>query len=727
MGTSSSLNKLDEHNEFFKEAFQNTLLKESVGLDLEKVELQTSKTLTNINGFNFEEEIIEHADESGPVKPWLENVIAPNVAIEEDISYPNYNLKIEHVYGFKSENSRKNIFFYKQDQIIYSVSSICIIQNLDDNTQRLFGGFPLKENKECHDNIITAIDFLNNEVAMVATGQCGLVPKILVWSPVDTEVVYAKFEQPRESKEVSALCFDKTGHYLASFGKDEFNSFYIFDLRKNELKVAKGTGENEFLLDITFNKYVEMNDRCEELLIVGVNKIILVRPDDGFDINLYADSINKNKKKSIPNSSKVIFTTCTYMSKNIFLVGSNTGKVSFYLNREKTHQKKLSNGSIQNITYHEKLSKIFVTDSLNNVYILEKDILFIQSGSFTLKSVVKSIDVNADFQMILGLKNGDIVLKHWEDKTKYEEVYLQSHSEGSIGGLAFVPEYKLLTSGEDNKILLWNLRSKKCESSGRINPLVKNNSVQNIDEYYILGNRNKSQCLAYHLSYEHVAVGTNEGFVTIRKNPKDLDKKIVQDIGIGEHPIVNLEYTEYGDILLVMDENNNFVFLNVNDKYQEQKRFVLNSYIKSFDIDEQAKYIRCCMNDNNFKFYNLEEDNDNCEIDPNNEDLRKASWKTNKCKYSYTMQGIFQGSTNPDYISVVCKAHNKNIFAAGDDDYLLNLCNYPCITDNPKIKKYRGHSGVIKKIVWNSNDNLIITIAEDDKAIIVWSVEEVDK
>ena len=30
-----------------------------------------------------------------------------------------------------------------------------------------------------------------------------------------------------------------------------------------------------------------MNDRCEELLIVGVNKIILVRPDDGFDINLY--------------------------------------------------------------------------------------------------------------------------------------------------------------------------------------------------------------------------------------------------------------------------------------------------------------------------------------------------------------------------------------------------------------------------------------------------------
>ena len=203
MGTGSSMTKIDITNEFYLEAFQTQFLKAD-GLDLEKEELQTSKTLKKVDKIIFEEEIIEHADESGPVKPWLENVIAPNIAIEENISYPNYNLKIEHVYGFKTENSRKNIFFYKPDQIIYSVSSICIIQNLDDNTQRLFGGFPLKEQKECHDNIITAIDFLNNEVGMVATGQCGLVPKILVWSPVDTEVVYARFEQPRESKEVSA-------------------------------------------------------------------------------------------------------------------------------------------------------------------------------------------------------------------------------------------------------------------------------------------------------------------------------------------------------------------------------------------------------------------------------------------------------------------------------------------------------------------------------------------
>ena len=707
MGIGSSKKEVDKNNEFYIEAFYHQMAKVE-GLNLNKEEIKTSKALETFNGINFEEETIDHGDESGPVKPWLESVLAPNMPLEENVSFPNYNLKIEHVYGFKSENSRKNIFFYKQDQIIYSVSSICIIQNLDDNTQRLFGGFPLKEKKECHDNIITSIDFLNKEVAMVATGQCGLVPKILVWSPVDTEVVYARFEQPNGSKEVSALCFDKNGHYLASFGKDENNSFYIFDLRTKELMWQEETGPNDFLLDLTFNRF--QKDYDQELLLVGVNKIIIARPNDKFKRNLYT------------NKEKIgIFSACCYISSERFLVGSSTGKVGFYINDFQSHQRRFSFGSIQNITYKKNLNRIFITDSQFKVFILE-DTLFTQKESFTLKSVVKSIDVNNDFQMILGLKNGDIILKHMEDPTKYEEVYLKSHNEGSICGMAFVPEYKLLTSGEDNKILLWNLRSKKCESWGTINQLIFNNTNQNTEDTFIVGERNKSQCLAYHLSYDHVAVGTNIGTITIRKSPKDLDVKVVSpDISLDEKPIMTMEYTVYGDILLVTTENNKCFLLNVNNNYSKEKEIKIESYFTSFDIDEQAKYIRTCTKNDKFKFYTLENIE---EVEPDDNNLINSTWKTNTCKFSYTMQGIFQGSTNPNYISAVCKANNKNLLVAGNDDYYLNLCNYPCITENPKLKKYRGHSGIIKKIIWNSADSLIITIAENDKAIIVWSVEE---
>ena len=55
---------------------------------------------------------------------------------------------------------------------------------------------------------------------MVATGQRGLKPKILVWSPIDTEVMFAEFTQPKGSKEVSRLEYGKNAQYLVSFGRD---------------------------------------------------------------------------------------------------------------------------------------------------------------------------------------------------------------------------------------------------------------------------------------------------------------------------------------------------------------------------------------------------------------------------------------------------------------------------------------------------------------------------
>ena len=52
MGSSGSFKELDKHNEFYLEAFQTQFLKAD-GLDLEKVDLQTSKTLKKVDKFFF--------------------------------------------------------------------------------------------------------------------------------------------------------------------------------------------------------------------------------------------------------------------------------------------------------------------------------------------------------------------------------------------------------------------------------------------------------------------------------------------------------------------------------------------------------------------------------------------------------------------------------------------------------------------------------------------------
>jgi microtubule-associated protein-like 6 len=637
-----------------------------------------------------------HGDESGVIKPWLEGMLSPEYALEEDLTPPKYSLNIEHVFGFRTEESRKNLFFLTKDQILYSCSSLGIIQNLDDNTQTLFGGFSLGENKECHNKDITAIAYLKKDVSMVATGQLGINPKILVWSPVDPQVIYAKFEQPEGSKLVSNISFDKSGRFLGSFGKDEKNSFYIFDLRTKSLyweqSTKIGAENNEFLLDMCFNPDLY------ELCVVGVEKII------------FADYKNKvmYKKANQPNQTYKIYTSCCYINKFKCLIGNNQGKLYVFENNIKSLSKKISKGTIQNITYKKQFEKVYISDSLGKVMIYDPK-TYNSLDDFEMNSIVRSLDVSQDNKIIMGLKNGEIKIKYYGTKTKHEQSIIKTHSEGEINDIIYIPEKKILSVGEDDKILLYNLLSKKCESSG---------TVSSVSGPF---DKVKGKCLSYNESKENVAIGLSNGCISIRKDQKHLDIRILNDIKISDGEIIAMKFTDYGDFLLCTSNKNEICLLDVNDNYKINKKIETDNIIYKFDWDREGKFIQTISGNNKYVFYKIEKDSI---IKEDASHLQSVEWPKITIKFNYSVQGIFQGSTNPDYISCVSKANTKKLVCAGDEHYLLHLCNYPCVSDNPKKKKYRGHSGKIKVILWNFDDSKLITIAENDKSIIYWSLEE---
>jgi microtubule-associated protein-like 6 len=691
MGCGATGNRGDRLDEFFLEAF-GFKKKEQKGLNIDNTD--ETKTLVEVGSSDliFNEEIMTHGDESGVIKPWLEGMLSPEFPLEEDLTPPKYSLKIEHVFGFRTEDSRKNLYFLSNYQILYSTSSLGIIQNLDDNTQTLFGGFPLGENKECHDKDITAIAYLKKDVSMVATGQLGLNPKILVWSPVDPEVIYAKFEQPKGSQLVSSLSFDRTGRFIGSFGKDENDSFYIFDLKTKEIyweSATKAGNEEEYLLDICFNP--EINELC----LVGVEKVI------------FANYINRQlfKKSNKPGKTKKIYTSCCYVNKNICLVGNNKGKIYKFEDNNKYHSRYLSKGTIQNITYKRQNNKAYISDSLCYVFICDPESLD-SLDKFEMNSIVRSLDVSRDNKIIMGLKNGEIKIKYYGEKTKHEQSLIKSHSDGQINDLIYIPEKKILSIGDDNKILLYNLLSKKCESSGLISPPFVN----------IIG-----KCLSYNESKENIAIGLSNGNISIRKDQKHLDTKIQADIKVSDKSLVILKYTDYGDYLLCSSEANEICLLDVNDNYNILKKIEVDSCIYNFDWDREGKYIQAANRNNKFVFFRIDKDSMVPEVA---EHMQSVEWPKITCKFNYAVQGIFQGSTNPDFISSVSKANTKNLICAGDEHYLLHLCNYPCVSDNPKKKKYRGHSGKIKVILWNIDDTKIVTIAENDLSIIYWTLNE---
>ena len=401
--------------------------------------------------------------------------------------------------------------------------------------------------------------------------------------------------------------------------------------------------------------------------------------------------------------------SCCYVNKLICLVGNNQGKLYIFKERENISKKKISNGTIQNITYKRHTKRIYISDSFCKVLIFEpKNFEFLDS--FQMDSVVKSLDVNINNQIIMGLKNGEIKIKFYGTKTKHEQSIIKSHSTGNINDIAYIPEKKIISIGDDNKILLFNLLSKKCESSGNVN--LSHNYLEQIN----------GLCVAYNETKENIALGLSNGYISIRKDEKHLDTQIVNDIKISEEAVICMKFTDYGDFLLCSTKNGELCLLDTNDNYKICKTISSSvGMIKQFDWDRDGKYIQAINDMNKYVFYEIEKDLIELK-DPN--DMVKVEWPKITCKFNYTVQGVFQGSTNPDYINCVSKANTKKLICAGDEHYLLHLCNYPCVDDNPKKKKYRGHSGKIKKIIWNFDDSKLITIAENDRAIILWNLEE---
>jgi len=735
----AAINDNSKLDEFFTEAFGfRKKAQKGVNIDDAK-ETKASNFIGSKGNIIFREEIMEHGDESAIIKPWLEGMISPDFPLEEDLTLPNYSLKIEHVWGFRIEDCRKNLFFLSKDLILYSCSSMCIIQNLDDNTQTLFGGFPLGKDKECHDKDITAIAYLKKDVSMIATGQPGINPKILVWSPVDPEVIYAKFEQPKGSKIVSHLSFDHTGRYIGSFGKDEDNSIYIFDLKTKSLYWDQKTDDELDNFNSIINNNYEIKDKKndnkkkeeidEKEIPKDANDILLSNEEKGEylldmcfnpdDYELCLVGVEKIKfgnyknrvlfpKVNQPGKTRKVYTSCCYINKNICLVGNNQGKLYVFKDRNRIQKKRISSGTIQNITFKRHTKKVYISDSFCKVLILDSKTIEL-IDFFQMDSVVKSLDVNINHQIIMGLKNGEIKIKFYGTDTKHEQTIIKSHSSGSINDIAYIPEKKIVSVGDDNKILLYNLLSKKCESFGKVN--LSFNALEQI----------KGLCVSYNTTKEHIALGLSNGYISIRKDEKHLDTQVINDIKITEGRVIILKFTDYGDFLLCSTNREELCLLDTNDNYNICRKLETTGIIYQFDWDRDGKFIQAINDRNKYIFYEIEKDLIELK-DPN--DMVAVEWPKITCKFNYTVQGVFQGSTNPDYINCVSKANTKKLICAGDEHYLLHLCNYPCVDDNPKKKKYRGHSGKIKKIIWNFDDSKLITIAENDRSIILWNLEE---
>ena len=106
---------------------------------------------------------------------------------------------------------------------------------------------------------------------------------------------------------------------------------------------------------------------------------------------------------------------------------------------------------------------------------------------------------------------------------------MESHSDGEVWGLSIVSEDVVVTSGDDNKIKAWSVIERKCIANGSISNEERKAPKGGASSMTTLAASKCARAVAYNQSNGHIAVGHNDGTLTIRASVNALDDVVAKN------------------------------------------------------------------------------------------------------------------------------------------------------------------------------------------------------
>ena len=215
------------------------------------------------------------------VKPWIGAVFEPSVHNEPNPDKPDETYKLEYVFGYRAEDSRNNVYYNAEGNVVYMTACLGVILNKNDNTQTFFGGNEVEncekqhaKDKLNHTNDITSIG-ISNDRTLACSGQNGSQPAWFVWDAVTGEVV-KRFVLPKGSREVSAIGFSVDNKYVAT--ADNHNDHYV---RVHEVETGKCIYEEKSGCNKVFDLEWSRKPGHYEFSTCGEKHYMVWRPLEG--------------------------------------------------------------------------------------------------------------------------------------------------------------------------------------------------------------------------------------------------------------------------------------------------------------------------------------------------------------------------------------------------------------------------------------------------------------
>jgi WD40 repeat protein len=315
---------------------------------------------------------------------------------------------------------------------------------------------------------------------------------------------------------------------------------------------------------------------------------------------------------------------------------------------------------------------------------------------------------------------------------------MHSHHDGEVWGLeSMEDEAMFITSGDDNKLLMYDIKQKKCILRGVIveeevgeapsKIAYKRGGAATTSSY---SPDKQSRAIAWNSNYKHLAVADNNGKITIRqaklpegKDPVDANclNNIIQSLTLAKEWIECMSYNPSMSKLAAGSHDNNIYIFNVSAKKYMQYCVLKahTSFVTSLDwsMNDSPQYIRSNCGGYELLFFN---------VDNKKQDKAGASnttgtiWETQSCKLGWNVEGIFPLGCDGTHINGVDESNELNLIATGDDYGLVNIYRNPVRDNTHQARSLRGHSEHVTRVKFSQSGEYMLSIGGMDQTVIQW-------